>query len=71
MQKTGSAKRGIVSSDLLEERAKVAFDQGELRVLLQGGEEINRKWCQTVDLVGNDPVLRNSLEFNDMTVTEM
>lgn len=38
MEKTGSAKKGIVSSDLLEERSNVAFDQDELRVFLSGGE---------------------------------
>jgi len=33
----GSIKNGVVSSDLLEERAKCAFDQNELMVLLMGG----------------------------------
>jgi len=40
----GSIKNGIVSSDLLEERKKIAFDQNELRVLLMGGKEAYDLW---------------------------
>ena len=35
----GSLKNKIVATDLLEERAKCAFDQEELRVAVHGGPE--------------------------------
>jgi hypothetical protein len=38
MSKTGSVRRGVVATDLLEERAKCAFNQEELRTVLAGGE---------------------------------
>ena len=37
MEKTGSVKRGIISSDLLEERAKCAFDKKEMGFFFRGG----------------------------------
>ena len=39
VDRTGSVKRGIVSPDLLEERAKCAFDKPALQQFLHGGEE--------------------------------
>ncbi len=39
LAKTGSVKRGIVSPDLLAERAKADFDASELGVFLHGGKE--------------------------------
>jgi len=68
---TGSMKRGIVAPDLLEERAKLAFDQEELRLFLAGGEARANEWKQHVDTFGADPELRNFVEFNDMTPHEM
>jgi hypothetical protein len=41
--KLGSVKNKIVSTDLLVERANIAFDQQELRVYLNGGEEAYEK----------------------------
>jgi len=38
IRRTGSVKQGIVAPDLLEERAKCAFDQQELQTLMYGGE---------------------------------
>jgi len=38
-RKTGSVKKGIVAPDLLEERAKCAFNKEELATLLAGGTE--------------------------------
>ena len=35
-RKTGSIKKGIVAPDLLEERAKCAFDQQELTEWVMG-----------------------------------
>ena len=37
MEKTGSVKRGIISSDLLEERAKCAFDKKKMGFFFMGG----------------------------------
>ena len=70
LAKTGSVKRGTVSPDLLEERAKCNFDQRELGVLLHGGEENLQAWNQMMKM-GDDPELANSLEFYDMTPHEM
>ena len=70
-RKTGSIKRGIVAPDLLEERAKCAFDQQELSGWLMGDEEKTRRWRYFVDLFGADPELRNKLEFYDLTPHEM
>ncbi len=68
---TGSVKRGIVAQDLIDERAKLAFDQDELRVFLAGGEERDKAFKHHVDRFGADPELRNFIEFNDMTPHEM
>ena len=71
LAKTGSVKRGVVSPDLLEERAKCAFDQDELRVFLHGSQERLDLWKQVVDQFGADDGIRNSIEFYDMTPHEM
>ena len=71
LAKTGSVKRGVVSPDLLDERAKCAFDQNELRVFLHGGEERLNVWTSIVDMFGADDTIRNSVEFYDMTPHEM
>ena len=70
MQRTGSIKRGIVSPDLLEERAKLAFDQKELATFLAGGPEREQGWKHWVDTYGADPVLRNKVGFYDLTPHE-
>ena len=69
--KTGSVKRGIVSPDLQEERAKCNFDQRELGVFLHGGEENLQAWNQMMKMFGDDPELANSFEFYDMSPHEM
>ena len=71
LSRTGSVKRGIVSPDLLEERAKCNFDQEELRLFLHGGEDRLRVWKNMIKVFGDDPELRNTLEFHDMTPHEM
>lgn len=71
IRKTGSVKRGIVAQDLLDERAKLAFDQEELRSYMHGGEERYAAWKEIFDIFGNDPELRNFIEFNDYTPHEM
>ena len=70
MSKTGSVKRGVVSTDLLEERAKCAFNQEELRTVIGGGEFKLQKWKEVVDMMGNDPELRNNIEFYELTPHE-
>ena len=69
--RTGSVKRGVVSPDLLDERAKCAFDQDELRVFLHGNQERLDLWKQTVDSFGADEGIKNTIEFYDMTPHEM
>ena len=71
LRKTGSVKKGIVATDLLEERAKCAFDQEELRRFIMGGEIKYNKTKEIFDLIGNDPELRNNLEFLELTPHEM
>ena len=71
MDKTGSAKRGIISPDLLEERSKCAFNKEEMQNFLVGGQERERGYRELFDLMGNNPELRNHLEFQDMTPHEM
>lgn len=71
VDRTGSVKRGIVSPDLLEERAKCAFDKPALQQFLHGGEEKLTVWKEFVDLIGNDDELRNKVEFYDLTPHEM
>ena len=71
LQKTGSFKRGIVSPDLLEERAKLAFNKDEMRVFLHGGQERLDKWSHLIDTFGADSRMKNFVEFNDLTPHEM
>ena len=71
IRKTGSVKKGVVAQDLLDERAKLAFDQNEMQLYLTGGEYRVQKWKEMVDLMGNDPGLRNHLEFYEYTPHEM
>ena len=54
-RQTGSVKRGVIATDLLEERQKCAFDQDELRTLLSGGGFREKQWKEMVDTMGNDP----------------
>ena len=70
-RKTGSIKKGIVAPDLLEERAKCAFDQQELTEWVMGDKEKTKRWKHFIDLFGADPELRNKVEFYDLTPHEM
>ena len=71
LAKTGSVKRGVVSPDLLAERAKCGFDQEELQKFLHGGSARLEKWRQIVDTFGADEGIRNSVEFYELTPHEM
>jgi len=64
MDRTGSVKRGVVSRDLLEERAKCTFDQEAMRLFLSGGAAELARQSHVVDLMGADPELVNYVEFN-------
>jgi hypothetical protein len=57
--KLGSVKNKIVSSDLLEERSKLAFDQQEMKVYLHGGDVPYQKKMYYYDIVDKHPELRN------------
>ena len=70
LAKTGSVKRGVVSPDLLEERAKCNFDKQELRTFVHGGQHRLSAW-EDMMKIGDDPDLANTLEFYDMTPHEM
>ena len=70
VERTGSAKRGIISPDLLEERAKCAFNQLEMSHFLQGGKAEYERVAKIYDKLGADPETRNTFEFNDMTMHE-
>ena len=71
LAKTGSVKRGIVSPDLLNERAKKDFDSLELGTFLMGGKERVDASAKVLGLLEEDPTMRNSIEFYDMTPHEM
>ena len=70
-RQVGSVKRGIVASELQEERAKCSFDQSELQVFLHGGQDKFNVHKDILDKFGADPIITNKLEFTDMTVHEM
>lgn len=66
----GSVKNKIVASDLIKERAKIAFDKSELRTYLLGGEELveHRNYYRAVQI--DHPSLQNTHKFNEMTIHE-
>lgn len=66
----GSAKNKIVSSDLLEERAKCTFDQNELKVLLAGGQDIYDDKMKYLNIILKHKELINSHEYFDKTPSE-
>jgi len=66
----GSAKNKIVSSDLLEERAKCTFDQNELKVLLAGGQDIYDHKMKYLNIILKHKELINSHEYFDKTPSE-
>ena len=70
-RRTGSVKKGIVAPDMLAERAKLAFDQAEMRTFLHSGKEDENNYKEMIDMFGADEGLRNHLEFYDMTPGEM
>ena len=70
LARTGSVKRGTVSIDLADERAKCNFDQEEMmRFFYDSPEKLEA--IKEVMRLGSDPELINTLEFYDMTPHEM
>ena len=63
----GSIKRGIVSSDLLEERAKKDFAGGFTHLYDQ---KHFQRLMDAVDFLESDPGLMNSHKFYEMTRQE-
>ena len=63
-------KRGIVASDLLEERANLNFDSNEMMEFVMGKDSLEyaKKWLALID---SDPVVRPSQEFKEMTRQEL
>ena len=70
IRKTGSVKKGIVATDLLEE-SQVCFWPRRTEDVSMGGELKYKKTKKVFDLLGNDPELRNNLEFLELTPHEM
>ena len=66
MDRTGNLKKGIVSPDLLEERAKLAFDQTELRNALYLGEDEFKKIKQKYDYLNADNI-RSTVGFAEFS----
>ena len=66
----GSMKRNIVNPDLIEERAKCAFDQKEL-VLFTIGEFRYQKTSEVEKLFNEYPQLSGQAEEYEMTREEL
>jgi hypothetical protein len=41
-----------------------------MRIFFSGGKEEYEKFVKIYDVCGSDPILRNTLEFNDLTIPE-
>ena len=65
----GSIKKGIVASDLKDERAKCNFDQKEFCNLVRGKDDVDY-FKKVVATMESDPILRNSHKYYDMTRAE-
>ena len=66
----GSVKNKIVASDIVKERAKIAFDKNELTTYLLGGQDLVDHRRVYRGLTDDHPELNNTLKFNDMTIHE-
>ena len=66
----GSMKRGIVNPDLLEERAKKAFDVEEL-VRFSMGEPLYNKVLEVLELYNKHPQMKGTAEEFEMTREEL
>ena len=67
----GSVKNKVVASDLLEERAKVTFDQQELRVMYSGGKDMfEKRTFYSQLLLKHKEELCNHHTFHEMSISE-
>ena len=60
----------IVNPDLVEERALLNFNQEHMAELLWGGKEGLSTFRQVTDFHTNDPILKNTHHYYDMTREE-
>lgn len=59
-----------ININLKEERSRLDFDQEQLSNVLWGGDENIKKIRYLMDLFANDPILKNSHFFYEMTREE-
>ena len=69
-RQAGSVKRGIVATDMQDERAKLAFDNKAMTEWMAGGPAALADWKHMIDTFGADDALRNTVEFYDKTPHE-
>ena len=60
-------KNKIVASELLEERARLNFDQEELKRIMECDPEAVRVREQAVNDIKKDPLLQPTPKFHEMT----
>ena len=65
----GSIAKGIVATDLLEERKKCNFDQEEFWNLIWTKKHVDY-YKKTIKMMESDPILMNSHKYYDMTRQE-
>ena len=66
----GSIKNKIVASDLEEERLKSNFNGQELTESWFGGKQALEDYKSMMAIMENDPILRNTEKWYDMTREE-
>ena len=68
----GSIERKITATELVEERAKCNFDQSEMEsFILNQSPELKAKFARVYDDLENDPVLKSTHEYYEMTREEI
>ena len=65
----GSIAKGIVASDLLEERKKCNFDQEEFFNLILTKKHVDY-FKRSIEIMESDPILKNTHKYYDMTREE-
>lgn len=66
----GSVKNKIVAPELIEERAKCAFDQQELKIMMMGGKDYYQNKLYLHTLFSSYPETRNHYKFYEMSLHE-
>lgn len=66
----GSARNNIVASDLIEERKNIDFDQQEMKVYLNGGQDPYNMKMHYHSIFNKHPELHNHHKFYEMTPHE-